>query len=192
MHRDAALSTRRLEAGTSIVHARPWQSPPVTLDSPALDVMTDLTAVKAATTSPTATLGQAEQAMIYQGVRMLFVVSEMPGVVGLVTSTDLRGDRAVRVVQERHIHHDELTVADVMTTLSALDAIDLDTMRTASVSNVIATLKRYGRNHLLVVDGAPLQVRGVISRAQVERQLGVNINVVEIAGSFAEIERALA
>ena len=134
--------------------------------------------------------------MIYQGVRMLFVVSDMPSLEGLITSADLAGDRAMRIVSERNVHHDELCVADVMTPLSMLDAIDLDRMRTANVGHVVATLKRLGRNHLLVVEDAtprtPQRVRGVISRAQIERQLGTAIDITPIASSFSEIGRALA
>ena len=36
-----------------------------------------------------------------------------------------------------------------------------------------------------------LRVRGVVSRAQVERQLGTVIDMVEVARSFADIEKAL-
>jgi CBS-domain-containing membrane protein len=157
--------------------------------------MTDLTTVKAATTHPATTLRQAEQAMIHRGVRMLFVVTEMPLVEGLVTSTDLGGDKQMRVVHERHLHYDELVVADVMTGLGALDAIDYAHLRGATVGNVVATLRRVGRNHLLVVESAtaqaPRRVRGVISRSQVERQLGTAIDITPIASSFSEIERAL-
>jgi CBS domain-containing protein len=192
MQRDAALRTRRLGTGASIVQASPWQAPAVTPESPAIDVMTDLAQAKAATVAPAATLAQAEQTMIFQGVRMLFVVTDMPAVEGLVTATDLRGDQAVRIAQERHLRHDELSVADVMTPLARLDAIEIGDLRNATVSNVIATLQRCGRHHLLVVEAAPHRVRGVISRAQIERQLGRPIDLVEIAGSFAEIERALA
>jgi CBS domain-containing protein len=157
--------------------------------------MTDLTQVKAATTHPRTTLRQAEQAMIYQGVRMLFVVTEMPLVEGLITATDLGGDKQMRVVHERHLHYDELCVADVMTEQGALDAIDYAVVRTAAVGNAVATLQRLGRNHLLVVEAAtaqtPRRVRGVISRSQVERQLGRSIDITPIANSFSEIERAL-
>jgi CBS domain-containing protein len=195
MHRDAALSTVRLEAGISIAQTQPQVHAAVTLDSPALQVMTDLTLVKAATTHPSTSLRQAEQMMIYQGVRMLFVVSDMPALEGLITTTDLRGDRALRIVAERHLHHDELSVADAMTPLALLEAIDLDSLRSARVGNVVATLKRQGRNHLLVLQAAgahtPLRVRGVISRAQVERQLGAPVEITPIASSFSEIERAL-
>jgi hypothetical protein len=138
MSPEAALPTRRLEEGASIVQAKPWHTEPVSLDSAAVAVMTDLTQVKAATTGPSTLLHHAEQQMIYQGVRMLFVVT---------------------------------------------------------VRNLIATLKRHGRNHLLVVEGGgatPLRVRGVISRAQIERQLGTPIELVEVAGSFAELRQMLS
>jgi len=38
----------------------------------------------------------------------------------------------------------------------------------------------------------PRRVRGVVSRAQIERQLGQPITITPIAHNFSEIERALA
>ena len=195
MNRDSALPTFKLDAGTFIAHANPGHDGPVSLDSPALEVMTDLTLVKAATTQPGTSLRQAEQMMILQGVRMLFVVTDAPSFEGLVTTTDLRGDKQMRAVHDRGLHYDDLCVADVMTELSLIDAIDLARMKSAVVGNVIATLQRFGRNHLLVVEAAsasaPRRVRGVISRSQIERQLGAPITITPIASSFSEIERAL-
>lgn len=195
MHLDTVLPTFRLERGMAIAQTNPSNSSSVTLDSSALDVLTDLTQEKAATTHPATTLRQAEQMMIYLGVRMLFVVNDMPSIEGLITATDLRGDKQMRVVHERGLRYDEVCVADVMTDLGMLDAIDYSRVKTAAVGNAIATLKRFGRNHLLVVEGAtektPRRVRGVISRSQIERQLGTAIDITPIASSFAEIERAL-
>jgi CBS-domain-containing membrane protein len=195
MHPEAPLPSFRLTAGVSMIQASPWLSSPVTLDSPALEVMTDLTKIKAATIRPDQTLQQAEQTMIYQGVRMLFVVSEMPALEGLITSTDLHGERQMSLVHARNMRFDDMRVADVMTEVSMLDAIDFEPMVGATVGNVVATLKRVGRNHLLVVQaaahGAPRRVRGVISRTQVERQLGQLIDITEIASNFSEVERAL-
>ena len=194
--RDSALPTRRLRAGTSIVPSQPWLTEPVTIDSPALHVMTDLTQVKAATIAPGDPLRKAEQTMIHQGVRMLFVVNDLPAVEGLITTTDLSDDKHMRLVQQRGMSYDDLCVADVMTALSMLDAIDYELMKSAKVGNVIATLKRYGRNHLLVAEGvteaAPGRVRGVVSRAQIERQLGTAIEVHDQPNSFAEMLRMVA
>jgi CBS-domain-containing membrane protein len=191
-----ALPVFRLEAGECIAQAVPPYLPPVTLSAPALEVMTDLTQVIAATVHPSTTLRQAEQIMVLRGVRMLFVATDRPAFVGLITTTDLHGDRQMSLIHERNLRYDELCVADVMTGLSMLDALDFDQVRSATVGQVIATLQRCGRNHLLVVENAspysPRRVRGVISRAQIERQSGLTITVTPIASSFSEIERALS
>jgi len=153
--------------------------------------MTDLTQVKAATTGRHTTLQQAEQIRIYQGVRMLFVISDMPSVEGLITTTDLHGDRQMRRVAERGTPCAELTVGDVMTPLAMLDAIEFERLRSATVGNMVATLQAFGRNHLLVVE-AVTRVRGVVSRAQIERQLGQPILLGEVARNFAELGQMLS
>lgn len=196
MSHTAALQTFRLEPGTGLAQAGPSNFEPVDLASPALRVMTDLTQMRAATTHPSTSLRQAEQTMIYQGVRMLFVVTDMPAVEGLITATDLHGDKQMRAVHERGVRYDDLCVADVMTESAMLDAIDYGRIQSASVGDLVETFKRQGRNHLLVVEPAgpqsPRRLRGVISRSQIERQLGAAIDITPIASSFSEIERALA
>ena len=193
---DSALPARSLRPGVSVARTLVAPTAPVTLRSPAAAVMTDLTEVRAVTIDPTTTLQQAEQYMAHQRVHMLFVVNDMPSLQGLVTTTDLRGDRVMRAVRERKLHYEDLCVADAMTPLSMLDAIDFDRLKAARVSNVVATLRRHGRNHLLVIEatsGARSErVRGVISRAQVERQLGTVIEASGLARDLAEIEQALS
>lgn len=195
MNHESVLTSFHLEAGTAIAQTQARSTAALTLDSPALDVMTDLTVMRAATTHPSIKLRQAEQMMIYKGVRMLFVVSEMPSIEGLITAADLHGDKAMRVVSERAGHYDELCVADVMTALSSLEAIEFERIGSATVGQLVTTLKRVGRDYLLVVQAAtpnsPRRVRGVVSRAQIERQLGTALDVAPIASSFSEIERAL-
>lgn len=196
MSLETPLSTRSLEAGAVLAQAQPWQTFPVTLDSAAVSVMTDLTQVKAATVTPGSTLRQAEQTMIYLGVRLLFVVVEWPAIEGLITSTDLRGERALRLVQERGLRWAEITVGDAMTPRSRLDAIEHSRLQGARVGHLVATLKRLGRNHLLVVDGGgpgvPPRLRGIVSRSQIERQLGRPVDVVPVATSFADLPQMLA
>jgi hypothetical protein len=198
MKADAPLPAFRLDAGASLAQASPWRNAPVTLESPALDVMTDLTLVKAATIAPGETLAEAEQTMRYLGVRMLFVVTRMPELLGLVAIYDLHGERQMRIVHERGLHFDELRVADVMVPLAELEAVAFERMAAATVGNLVATLQRFGRHHMLVVEPAAAgassptaRVRGVVSRAQIARQLGAPVEVTEIARSFSEIERAL-
>ncbi len=190
------LSTFRFPEGTCIAQAQPHMGVPVTLASPGRAVMTDLTHVRAATIRPDMPLAEARQTMIHQGVRLLFVVSEMPCVDGLITSTDLEGERPMQQIARRGVKYEELVVADVMSPLATLDAIDLEDLAHADVAKVVATLQQLGRRHMLVVQKAGTghgpRVRGVISQTQIERQLGQPIALVETAGNFAEISQSLA
>lgn len=190
-----ALATFRLDDGTCIAQAQPQRGPQVTLDSPAISVMTDLTEVRAATVASGISLDQAEATMILQGVRLLFVVDQVPCVEGIVTSDALHGDKPMRLIQQRQVRRDELVVADVMSRLSNLDMVDLQTLERASVGSVAATLQKYGRPHLLVVERATPQtgprIRGLVSHTQLERQLGTSVPILEIATTFVEIEMAL-
>jgi CBS domain-containing protein len=173
---ESALTTFRFPENTCIPQAQPKAAASVTLSSSGLDVMTDLAQVRAATIDPETRLDKAEQTMIQHGVRSLFVVHEFPCVEGLVTASDLMGEKPVRLVNQRNVERQDLSVTDLMTKLSQLDALDYEELKSATVANVIATFKKVGRTHLLVIQAAtakgPARIRGVISITQVERQLG--------------------
>ncbi|MDA3922812.1 MAG: CBS domain-containing protein [Salinisphaera sp.] len=190
-----ALSTYPLGPGVVLAKAAAYVHTSVTHSSPAFEVMTDFAKVRAATISPLMSLAQAEQSMIYQGVRLLFVIDNAATIVGLITTTDMAGPKPIQIVHDSHLHYDQLTVADVMTGLDMLNAIELERIERATVGDAIATLKTFGRNHLLVVEGAtgetPRRARGLISRSQIELQLGELIDITPVARSFSEIEKAL-
>jgi CBS-domain-containing membrane protein len=190
------LATFRVAEGTCIAQAQVARGPRVSLDSPALAVLTDLTQVRAATASPTATLAEAERLMIQQGVRLLFVVREAPCVDGIVTLQDMHGERPVRVLQERRARREQLQVKDVMTPLPDIDAVDFGSLEGATVGDVVATLLSYGHPYLIVIEtstaDAPARIRGLVSQSQLERQLGTPLPSVEVATTFAEVHRALS
>jgi CBS-domain-containing membrane protein len=189
------LQTFRFPSDSCIAQAAPVPAPVVTLASPALAVMTDLTRVKAATIAPTLSLAEARQTMKQQGVRLLFVVEHMPCILGLITSTDLDGDRPMQQITRCGVVFADLTVQDVMTGLPDLDVIDLVELMRASVGRVVATMQQVGRRHLLVLQAAsqdgPAQVRGLVSQTQIERQLGRSIGAGVRASTFAELQQAL-
>ncbi|WP_294768320.1 hypothetical protein [uncultured Rhodoferax sp.] len=193
---DGSLPTFRFPAGTHIVQVQPPQHGPVTLDSPAIEVFTDLAQYRAATVQPQTSLVQAELKMIYQGVRLLFVVSDMPSVDGILTAADIAGDKPMRLVHQRQIKHDDMTAADVMTPLADIDTITYATLQRATVAQVVATLVRCGRPHLLVIDSdtpdRTPRIRGLVSQTQVERQLGSTLPVSAKAHTFSEVEQVLA
>ena len=182
------------ELGTGAGYRRPTQAQAarVSMDSPALEVMTDLTRATPATIRPQAPLAGANQFMITRGVRLLLVVDDHEVVLGLITATDLLGERPMRVATERGLRRDELTVGDIMIDAEHVDVLALAQVEAARVGHVVETLRRAGRQHALVVD-AERMVRGIFSLTQIARQLGVAVPAAagEVARTFSEIEAAI-
>lgn len=191
-----ALPTLLVPAGTCIAVTEPPQVPEVRLESPALEVMTDFSAVRVVTIHPRESLAAAEQAMIAQGVRTLFVISKFPCIDGILASRDLNGEKPMRLIRERNVRRDDLVVSDVMRPLADTDAVEFELVAHTTVGSVVATFCRFGHPYLLVLESAssehPARIRGLISQSQVERQLGRALNAVEVASTFADISRALA
>jgi CBS domain-containing protein len=164
----------------------------VTLESPALHAMTDLARVSPATIRPQAPLAGANQFMITRAVRLLLVVDEHDAILGVITATDILGERPMQAAIERGLRRDDLTVADVMTPAADVEVIALADIEASRVGHVLETLRRLGRQHALVAD-ADHMVRGIFSISQIARQLGVSVPTGgSVARTFSEIEAALA
>jgi len=190
------LPMTTMRAGTICQPQSAYVTQPVRADTPAVEVMTDLRRVQAATIRADATLAQANQAMIASGVRLLLVVGLHGVIEGLITARDLMGERSINLLHDLGGRHKSLTVADVMTPRSKIDVLEISTVARAEVGDIVATLKDVGRQHALVVDRDPLTheetLRGIFSATQIGRQLGVPILIFEVAHTFAEIESELA
>ena len=186
-----ALTIHELGAGAGFRRPTHQQAAKVSIESPALEVMTDLRRTTPATIRPQAPLGGANQFMITRGVRLLLVVDEREDVLGVITATDLLGERPMLVATERGLRRAELTVADIMIPAERVDVIALADVEAARVGHVVETLRRAGRQHALVVD-AERRVRGIFSLSQIARQLGVAMaSGGEVARTFSEIGAAI-
>ena len=192
MERDyGALPIQELGANAGFRRPTQPQAGRVTSGSPAFQVMTDLARVTPATIRPQAPLGGANQFMITRGVRLLLVVDDLEKVLGVISATDLLGERPMLVATQRGLRRDELTVADIMTPATKVEALALADVEKARVGHVLETLRRAGRQHTLVVDAEGM-VRGIFSISQIARQLGVSLPAGgEIARTFSEIEAAI-
>ncbi len=166
----------------------------VTLDSPASEVMTDLRKLHAAVIAPDIPMEIANTYMMQRGVRTLLVINSDNSLAGIITATDILGEKPMRFIQERGIKHSEILVMDIMTPLEKLEAISLEEVKHARVGNVVASLRDSGRLHALVIDdniiGLP-RICGIFSWTQIEKQLDTVIIPNNVAKSFAEIESTL-
>jgi CBS domain-containing protein len=193
------LRHSKARAGERHVLPLPGSAAPVQLDSPATAVMTDLRQVSAVCIDRNASIASANRLMIGRGVRALFVVGDARQIFGIITATDILGERPIQFAQARNIHYDDVAVGDLMTPAERLEVLDLQDVLRARVGDIVATLKLAGRQHALVdeaTEGASVghrTVRGIFSLAQIARQLGIPAQQVhDIARTFAEIEAAIA
>jgi hypothetical protein len=101
----------------------------------------------------------------------------------------------VLAASERGVRREDVMVRDIMTPQERLEVLDMAEVRASKVGHVVATLRKAGRQHALVVesDGRSRQiVRGLFSATQIARQLGATIQTSEIARTFSEIEALLS
>lgn len=201
-----ALPIHELGAGAGFRRPVQTASSRVSSESSAVEAMTDFTRATPATIRPQAPVDAANQFMITRGVRLLLVVDERETVLGLVTATDILGEKVLRVAMDRGIRRSELTVTDIMTGAEAVEVLAFADVEGARVGHVVETLRRAGRQHALVVDfevippklsiDPPVKralVRGIFSISQIARQLGIALPAGgEVARTFAEIESAIA
>ena len=167
---------------------------PVRADSPAVEVMTDLSKIPAATVSPDDSLPAANQSMLLRGVRLLLVSNVEGRLRGVVSTVDLLGEKPVLQAQNRGVKRDELCVADVMTPVENMQVLQLGEVLRADVGHIVSTLKAVSRVHALVVETVQGKqvLRGIFSANQIARQLGVSVVSHEAARTFAEIEAAIS
>lgn len=188
------LAAKYLQSGARY-HQLGQNAERVRIDSPAPAVMTDLRQNPAATIDAEAPVDAANRFMIRRGVRLLLVSDDERRVLGLITATDILGEKPVQFALERGIKRQEIRVRDIMIPCARLEVLQYADVARAEVGHIVATLQRAGRQHALVADmgtdGTTETVRGVFSASQIARQLGVAIHTTEVAQTFAEIRAAL-
>ena len=177
---------------------RPRQELPekVLLHTPAILVMTDFRQTPAVTVEPGVSIEWALQRMKDCGVRMLLVCNPRHQVLGMITTTDIQGEKPLRLGAEYARRYSEITVREVMTPSDQLDVIAIEDVLKASVGEVADTMRRVGRRHALVLDfdrhTRSHAIRGLFSLSQICRQLGQPMeDMVEVATTFAKMEMVL-
>lgn len=189
------LSSSLLPAGTGFCCPTQVLPERVSLEDPAVDVMTDLARVSAVVIGPHDTVDEAQRRMHQRKVRSLLVLDHDRKVCGLITATDILGEKPMKAIAQRGCKRGEILVADIMTPQARLEVLELDDVRRAKVGHIVATLKASGRQHAMAVERdreGRAMLRGLFSTTQIARQLGAEIQTTEVARTFSEIESALA
>jgi CBS domain-containing protein len=167
------------EPGPQVIERRRSESVGgMALTDSAERVMTDFTLATPVTVAADRFIDDALRDMIAAGVRALLVMRGEV-VVGLITSYDIQGERPLQFLNASGFtRHSDIEVGHIMTPWDTVPTVDVPWVASASVADVVERFRRKQDSHFMVVE-YPEQggafVRGMFSRAELERQLGQRI-----------------
>jgi CBS-domain-containing membrane protein len=188
------LAHELLAPGTTITHRHQPEPRSIRLADSAARVYTDFSLTRPFSVSATTPIDQINEKMVACGVRLLFVTEGDAALQGLVTYSDLFGDKPVRYIQAHGGTRSEILAQDIMTPLVQLEALRRPDVEKSRVGDIVETIKAAGRQHMLVSDfseNGDQTISGLFSSTHIEKLLGIKIELSARAQTFSELERAL-
>jgi CBS-domain-containing membrane protein len=172
----------------------------LTLDDPAIELMTDLRRVPPISVRSSTSIDEALRGMVLSGVRFLFVVDGAQSLVGSVTASDLQGEKPLLYLRSvdgtlASRTHREIEVGHIMEPVAQWVVVLLPAVNRLRLRHVAAMFQETGRRHLVVVEPElgrrASTVCGLFSATQLERELGLALAELPRAERFVDIQQAL-
>lgn len=190
------LSHQRLTQAVYLLNPPESHGSVVSLESPAICAMTDLSHTRPLIIDPFATITEANEKMISYAVRMLFVVQAQQQMIGIISATDILGEKPVKYMHEVNSLYEDIQVRDIMTPVTELEVLTLPDVERGRIGDIVETLRRSGRQHALVLatdaDDMPKYICGIFSSSNISRLMNTRVEVAEVANNFAAIQSALS
>ena len=149
----------------------------VTANDPATLLVTDFSREQAWTVTEERSIDDALRDMVCAGIGALLVVRS-DAVTGLVTSYDIQGRRSLEFLQSSRLaSRGEIQVGHVMTPWGRVPVLDWRSVSVSRVRHVEEWARNTRATHALLVEQLEgiEYVRGLLSRAHVERSLGCSL-----------------
>jgi len=188
------LKVKPLQVAATLCEPNFYPKGIVSMEDSALTIMTDLTTVAAITISPSCNLEEANDRMLKMKVRLLFVTDAKDRIIGLITYTDIQGERPLQFQHSNGVARAEICVLDIMTGIEHIDVMDWSVVENARVGDIATTMQKLNRQHALVLEQPSddsYRIRGIFSTSLISKLLGIQIDTTEIAQTFAEFGRLL-
>lgn len=145
----------------------------VHMEDPALSVMMDFTQSPPKTIDEGLSIDEALNTMKRYGVHLLFVVNNSDQPIGIITSEDILGERPIKIQQEGRTPRSKILVKMLMEKLKTIPALDIETINSFKVGNIVNTLRSLHSHYAIVVksNGAEKTIRGIFTTSQISQQL---------------------
>lgn len=182
------LTLTPLEAADQLVFPEEFHE--LSVDSPALKFLTDFKEHHPAVLTASMSAMDAAQVLRTGHLASALVMNHRGEFIGLLTAEDVSYQRVMQHVAAG-ISRSDITVGDLMRSRDRLQQLSYAELKTASIRDVLETLRRSGQRHCVVVDTERHQVRGVISVEDVTARLHMEFPI-DTPANFAELLREVA
>lgn len=165
----------------------------LSLEDPAIAVMTDHRIERAPTCSADRALDRAMKQMAEENCNMLLITNEDGDITGLVTSADITGEKPIQYTKESGKKRDEIRVRHLMTHIQDIPALSIKDVLDSKIGDILHTLNEIGSEYVLVTgqEQGDTAVRGVFSARSIARSLKIFFDPSPAARTFAEFTKAL-
>jgi len=171
---------------------RPSTLSELTLQSRAIEVLTDFTRQQPMILEQNTSINDAREIMRRTHTKMFLVVDAQESFRGVISLDDLVSEKVMTKMDVSQLRGDELTVEFVMTPRNRLHAIDFKVFQLATIGDVLARMHKYGEQHMIVVDTRSESVRGIVSAHGIARRMHTPVVINERAVLFSDICKAMA
>ncbi|MBN7796807.1 CBS domain-containing protein [Parahaliea mediterranea] len=182
------LDLKPIDAADHLVH--PEEFSDIGWSSPALEVFTDFRYHQPQVVDYGMPAMEAESLMRKAHVKLMLVVDRLGEFVGTISALDLSERQIVLHTARGRVQRQEVRVCDLMRDRETILGLEFDRLATASIRDVVETLKQNGEQHCLVVDSASHHIRGLISSSDIARRMHIPIEISR-PNTFMDIFQAI-
>lgn len=169
------LTLYPVDTGDHLV--RPDEFDDITLESPALALLTDFKSHRPHVVETHTFAAEAAERMLCENIYLKLVVDREGELVGLVSYDELSDQNILLRQVTTRVMRNDVVVADVMLPRKMIQAISYEDFKRATVADIITLLQRNGQQHYIVVDRDQHHIRGVVSSKEIARRLHTAITI---------------
>ena len=120
---------------------------------------------------------EALEIMLAEDVTTKLVVDGSKEFIGVIGADDLADHNMLLKQMALHVKRDELLVRDLMHSRASIRAIEYDQFKSATVADLVSTMKKSHQAYLLVVDKDAHHIRGIVSAREIARRLHAPVEI---------------
>lgn len=188
----ALLKTGILQNEVHFVHTND-EYEPVTVNEPAVSVMTDFHIRAPCTTTENTNIQAALQQMKLSKVKSLFVLDPEDQVIGHISARDIQSTKPTLIAKEHDIKPTEITVKMMMTPTLFMRTLYFSELSNVRVGHIARLLHELQINYIFILEPELGQdkIRGMFSISRISRQLGENVMGDLSSHSVAEMSHLI-